>query len=230
MHTPRKQALIIFAKRPVSGQVKTRLIPHLTAAEAARLYECMLRDTISRTSRLAGIDRLIFFMEEQEAAGYFHRLFPGIPLFPQQGEDLGERMANAFRTAFDLGYREVAIIGSDSPDLPLPCMESAFARLVTGEAEAVFGPSDDGGYYLVALTKMHAELFGGIEWSRNDVLATSLGKAAEAGIRAELLPGWYDVDRIEDLQRLELRDRTNGAPLTREFIETLGGETDKGRC
>ncbi|RII26362.1 MAG: hypothetical protein CXR31_11775 [Geobacter sp.] len=222
MHTPHKQALIIFAKRPVPGQVKTRLIPHLAADEAARFYECMLRDTISRTSRLAGIDRLIFFMEEPEAVGYFHRLAPGIPLFPQQGEDLGERMANAFRSAFSCGYREVVIIGSDSPDLPLPCMESAFVRLVTGEAEAVFGPSDDGGYYLVALNKMHAELFSGIEWSRSDVLAKSLVKVAEAGIRAALLPGWYDVDRIEDLKRPELRDGTNGAPLTRQFIENLG--------
>ncbi|GFE56203.1 TIGR04282 family arsenosugar biosynthesis glycosyltransferase [Geobacter sp. AOG1] len=227
MHSPRKQALIIFAKRPVPGRVKTRLIPPLTAVEAARLYECMLRDILRRTSRLTGMDRLIFNTDEPAATTYFRRLAPGIPLFPQQGEDLGARMASAFSTAFARGYQDVAIIGSDSPDLPLAFIENAFAHLTNGE-EAVFGPSEDGGYYLVALGQMHAELFDGIEWSRNDVLARSLGKAAEAGIRVALLPGWYDVDTVEDLQRPELRNGANDAPLTREFIESRLGTRGAG--
>jgi len=75
---------------------------------------------------------------------------------------------------------------------------------------------------------MHDELFSGIEWSRSDVLAKSLGKAEEAGIRVMLLPGWYDVDRIEDLQRPELRDGRNNAPLTREFIESWLGARGTG--
>lgn len=220
MPPPRKQALIIFAKLPVPGRVKTRLIPPLTAVEAGRLYECMLRDTLCRTSRLAGMDHMLFYADEPGAEPFFRQLAPSYPLFPQQGKDLGERMANAFDTAFTHGYQGVAIIGSDSPDLPLAFIENAFANLTNGKA-AVFGPSEDGGYYLVALGEMHAELFRGIEWSRNDVLAKSLGKAAEAGIRVALLPGWYDVDTIEDLQRPELRDRENDAPLTREFIENL---------
>lgn len=228
MPQSRKQALIIFAKRPVPGRVKTRLAPPLTAVEASLLYECMLRDTLCRTSRLAGIDQILFYANEPDAAPFFRRLAPSTPLFPQQGKDLGERMANAFRTAFTHGYREVAIIGSDSPDLPLPFIKNAFAPLANDEAGAVFGPSEDGGYYLVALNQMHAELFGGIEWSRSDVLARSLGKAAEAGIRVALLPGWYDVDRIEDLQRPELRDRENDAPLTREFIESRLGTRGTG--
>lgn len=227
MPTPRKQALIIFAKRPVPGRVKTRLAPPLTAVEASRLYECMLRDILCRTSRLTGIDQIIFYADEPGAADYFHQLAPATPLFPQRGEDLGERMANAFCTAFSLSYREVAIIGSDSPDLPLPFIENAFAHL-TKETSTVFGPSEDGGYYLVALREMHDELFRGIEWSRSDVLEKSLGKAEEAGIRVALLPGWYDVDRIEDLQRPELRDKTDDAPRTREFIESWLGARGTG--
>jgi uncharacterized protein len=223
MITPHKQALIIFAKRPVPGQVKTRLVPPLTTNEAALLYECMLRDIVSRTLRLPGMDRLIFYTDEPDAAVYFRGIAPGVPLHPQRGNDLGERMANAFFTAFANGYREVAIIGSDSPDLPLACIEDAFDRLAEGDTDVVFGPCEDGGYYLIALLRLHDELFRGIQWSRGDVLAKSLDKAAKAGIRVKLLPGWYDVDRIEDLQRPKLRDGANDAPLTREFIENRLG-------
>jgi len=228
MTTPRKQALIIFAKRPVPGQVKTRLVPPLTTHEAARLYECMLRDIVSRTARLSGMDRLIFYTDEPDAAAYFRGIAPGVPLHPQRGSNLGERMGNAFLTAFANGYGAVAIIGSDSPDLPLACIEGAFARLAEGNTAAVYGPTEDGGYYLIALRRMHDELFRGIRWSRGDVLAKSLDKAAEAGIRVELLPGWYDVDRIEDLQRPELRNGANDAPLTREFIESSLGARGTG--
>lgn len=224
----RKQALIVFAKGPVPGRVKTRLVPPFTTVEAAQLYDCMLRDTLSRTTRLSGIDRLIFHDEEPDAAAYLGQIAPALSLFPQQGNDLGERMANAFRTAFDLGYREVAIIGSDSPDLPLPYMEEAFVRLSEGCADAIFGPSEDGGYYLVALQQLHEGLFEGIEWSRSDVLAKSLERAEKMGIRAELLPAWYDVDRAEDLHRPGLRDGANDAPLTREFVAGWLGRRGTG--
>ena len=221
MPQPFAQALIIFAKRPVAGQVKTRLSPPLSPEEAAGLYACMLRDVIAKAGGFAGIAPLLFYQDEPAAAAWFRRAFPHMALFPQEGADLGERMANAFRLAFALGHRTVVIIGSDSPDLPVEYLRQACRLLEEGDAEAVFGPSEDGGYYLLGMKRLWPELFTGIEWSTAAVLAESLARGAAAGIRTALLPSWHDVDTAEDLLRPELRDEQNEAPLTRRFIEKL---------
>lgn len=212
------KALIVFARHPVPGRVKTRLTPPLSPAEAARLYECMLRDVLTKTAPLAGVARLLFYAEEPGALPFFRELVPAVPLFPQRGEDLGIRMLTAFRETFSLGYREVAIIGSDSPDLPLVHIEAAFARLADGRTDAVFGPSEDGGYYLIGLTAPHEALFTGIPWSTENVLAESLARGEDAGLTISLAPVWHDVDTADDLLRDELRDGGNGAPLTRGFL------------
>jgi glycosyltransferase A (GT-A) superfamily protein (DUF2064 family) len=128
-------------------------------------------------------------------------------------------MASAFATAFARGHERVVIIGTDSPDLPLAFIREAFTRLDDGEADAVFGPSEDGGYYLLALKRLHHELFRDIQWSSNGVLQESLAKARAAGISYSLLPRWYDVDTAADLARPGLIDETNEAPLTRAFLK-----------
>jgi rSAM/selenodomain-associated transferase 1 len=212
---------MIFARRPVPGKVKTRLTPPLSPDEAAELYRCMLHDTLNRTRSLPGVDLLLFYTDEDGAAGYFREAAPGCLLVPQDEGDLGARMAAAFRHTFATGYERAAIIGSDSPELPLPLVTDALSRLASG-ADAVYVPSDDGGYCLLALRELHAELFEGIAWSTEKVLAESLARGAEAGLRVELLPAWYDVDTVADLQRSELLDETNGAALTRAFIRNLG--------
>lgn len=216
-----KQALIIFARQPIPGRVKTRLTPPLSHEQGARLYDCMLRDILARTRELAGVDRLLFHAADPDAGEYFRRTAPGVPLFPQEGNDLGERMVAAFETAFAMGYSRVAIIGSDSPDLPLAFITAAFVELAQGMHDVVFGPTEDGGYYLVAMTRMERALFRGIAWGSGTVLEESLQRAEGAGRRVTLLPGWYDVDTATDLDRSELRDKANNAPLTREFIRSL---------
>lgn len=220
MSRPFSHALIIFARHPLPGRVKTRLTPPLTATEAAELYRCMLLDILARTARLDNVERLLFYEDGPGAASFF-RTVTTLPSIPQGGDELGDRMAAAFATAFARGHERIAIIGTDSPDLPLAFVREAFTRLDNGETDAVFGPSEDGGYYLLALKRLHHELFRDIPWSSGGVLRESLAKARAAGISTSLLPQWYDVDMAADLTRPGLLDESNEAPLTREFIRKL---------
>jgi rSAM/selenodomain-associated transferase 1 len=219
MCTQLTKALIIFAKRPVAGKVKTRLTPLLLPEEAAELYSCMLGDTLAKAARLDDLDKFLFYEEDALAAAYFSRIAGGMTCLPQQGRDLGERMAAALSRLFAEGYGVVAVIGTDSPDLPQEFVRDAFRLLSSGEADAVFGPSEDGGYYLLAMKRLHDGLFRGIPWSSGVVLQKSLGLATAAGVRVALLPVWHDVDSATDLHRPELFDEGNGASLTREFLD-----------
>ena len=212
------RALLIFARRPHPGRVKTRLVPLLSPVEAATLYECMLRDVLARTRELAGMTRFLFYEDEPEAAGYFGGLDEGLQLLPQVGVDLGQRLADAFARIFAGGFPVAAVIGTDSPDLPLSFIDLAFAGLEAGRGDVVFGPAEDGGYYLAALKKPCPELFREIPWSTAAVLETSRTRAAAAGLNPLFLPRWYDIDVPSDLARPELHDEATGAPLTRQFL------------
>ncbi len=218
MHTKFNKALIIFAKRPVPGRVKTRLSPPLSPEQAAELYRCMLEDILAKTANLAGVDQRIFYEPDEDAAAFFSGIAAGVTCAPQEGKDLGERMANAFEELLAEGYGRVAIIGTDLPDLPLGYVEDAFELLESGEHDAVFGPAEDGGYYLLAMGEMHGELFRDVPWSTGEVLQKSLERGKEAGLSVALLPVWHDVDTADDLHRPELIDGGNGAPRTREFL------------
>jgi rSAM/selenodomain-associated transferase 1 len=214
-----KKALIIFAKQPLPGNVKTRLVPPLSPDQAARLYHSMLSDVLNKTESLETVDRLLFHERGSQADYYFQEFFPSFPIYPQQGIDLGARMEAAFARVFAMGYRTAAIIGTDSPDLPVSVIADAFHILEKDGTDVVFGPAEDGGYYLLAMKRIHSELFHGIPWSTGQVLRESVKKAESAGLRVATLPVWYDVDTVEDMKRPELRKEGNGAPLTRGFIE-----------
>jgi rSAM/selenodomain-associated transferase 1 len=213
-----KKALIIFAKRPAAGKVKTRLTPPLLPEEAAELYRCMLGDTLAKAACLADLHRYLFYEEEARAAEFFLEMAGEMTCLPQEGHDLGERMTAAFRRLFAEGYRAVAIIGTDSPDLSPEFVREAYLMLESGPADVVFGPSEDGGYYLLAMKQLQEGLFRDVPWSSDVVLHRSLEHAATAGIRVALLPVWHDVDTADDLHRPELLDEENGAPLTRKFL------------
>ncbi len=212
------KALIIFAKRPSPGRVKTRLVPHLAPEEAAELYRRMLLDILAKTGQMADVDKFLFYEQGAGVAEYFAATVRGGFICPQVGEGMGERLEAAFGHVFRRGYGEVAVIGTDSPDLPVSFMERAFELLRSPAVDAVFGPAEDGGYYLLAMTRLHRELFRDIPWSTGEVLEQSLARAAEAGLATALLPLWHDIDTGADLRRPELVDPGNGAPLTREFI------------
>ena len=211
-------ALIVFAKHPAPGRVKTRLTPPLTPEEAAELYRRMLLDTLAKVRSFPNVRGYLFYQDEPAALTYFQGIAPDFVLLPQEGYDLGARMAGAFREVLSRGCRRVVIVGTDAPDLPVDYLHQAFRTLADDAADAVFGPSADGGYYLLALKAVPDCLFEGIAWSTGTVLAESLARAEEAGLRVHLLPGWHDVDTCEDLQRCGLVDAGNGALLTRDFV------------
>jgi len=212
-----KSALAIFAKTPLPGKVKTRLVPALSPEEGAELYRCMLLDTVARVRSLP-VDTVVFYDGDEL---FFRDVLPGGLLIRQHHGGLGERLEAAFDTLGSLGYGARVVICTDAPDLPLGYIEEAF-RTVEGGMDAVFGPAEDGGYYLVALGGRSGGLFRGIPWSGPQVLAMSLQRGREAGLATALLPTWYDVDCFEDLLRPGLADPGNGAPLTRGFLRDRG--------
>jgi uncharacterized protein len=212
-----KPALAIFAKTPRPGQVKTRLTPPLSPQQGADLYRCMLLDTVTRVATLA-IDTFIFYDGDK---GFFTSALAGYELLPQEGNDLGTRLESAFTALESLGYGPRTVIGSDAPDLPLQYISESFRAMENG-SDAVFGPAEDGGYYLVSLRGSFGSLFQDIPWSGPDVLGTSLVRASDSGLTASLLPTWYDIDCYDDLLRPAIADPANGAPLTAHFVRELG--------
>jgi rSAM/selenodomain-associated transferase 1 len=203
--------LLIFAKPPRAGRVKTRLSPPLPPAEAAAVYEASLRDVIALAARERGR------VEVWHAGGargerWFAREFPHILLREQAAGDLGERLCDAFARSFADGAQRVVVIGSDAPTLPDPVLTSAFEDLGEADADVVVGPTLDGGYYLIGLRAVAwpraGRLFGGVPWSTDTVFQRTLERAHAAGLAVRVLPGWYDVDRPDDLRRA----RADAAP------------------
>jgi len=201
--------LLVFARPPEAGRVKTRLSPPLPPDEAAVVYEACLRDVLALAARERG--RLAVWIDGGLAArDYFAQAFPVVPAEPQSAGDLGERIEDAFRRNFDEGAERVVIVGSDAPTLPESCLHDAFDFLT--EVPVVFGPALDGGYYLVGLRRdawpAAGALFRDVPWSTPEVLRISGERAAAAGLALRLLPAWYDIDRPEDLARA----RAHAAP------------------
>jgi rSAM/selenodomain-associated transferase 1 len=215
-----KQALLVVAKRPAPGQTKTRLTPPLEPDQAAQLYECLLLDTLELARAVPEVEPMIAYAPQEEHE-YFHELAPGLKLIPQTGDNLGERLDNALTYCLQHGFSRAVIMDSDSPTLPSAYLARAFEEL--GAAEVVLGPCEDGGYYLIGLTQPQPRLLREVKMSTPHVTRDTLALAEEEGLRVALLPSWYDVDTLDELERLqrELRSASNGlARRTREFFNT----------
>jgi len=217
--------LLVVAKRPSPGGTKTRLCPPLTAAQAAGLYECFLQDTLEIMRRVPGVQRTLCYLPE-DAKGYFQRLAPDMTLTPQCGDTLGERLDHLLTAALAGGAQRAVVMDSDSPTLPAEYVRQAFARLA--QADVVLGPTQDGGYYLIGMKAPHSQLLQQVQMSTPRVLADTLALAAGAGVSVSLLPPWYDVDTLADLDHLrsQVAEATDGiAAYTRRWLaHALRGE------
>ncbi|HJU06587.1 MAG TPA: TIGR04282 family arsenosugar biosynthesis glycosyltransferase [Nitrospiraceae bacterium] len=204
-------ALIIFAKAPIPGEVKTRLCPPLTPDEAASLHGSFVLDMLERSGKAAtqgggskraqGFDRFLACAPSSEHV--FFKIMEerhGVRLIDQIGEDLGARMDQAFTTIFGLGYARVLLVGTDLPMLSELIFSQAFHRLV--DHDLVLGPATDGGYFLIGLKQPAPQLFTGIPWSTDQVLAHTQRKADALGLKTALLAPERDIDTIEDLRVL----------------------------
>ncbi len=158
---PRDAVLVVMAKAPRPGEVKTRLVPPLRPEDAAALHRCCVLDTLEKVSRLDGVDiALAYWPPDAEAE--FDKLWSGEGLrFSQAGRDLGERMLTCFRRVFDAGYRCAALHGTDIPLASAGELARGFERLRRDSADLVLGPTDDGGYYFIGARAVHPELFEG---------------------------------------------------------------------
>jgi rSAM/selenodomain-associated transferase 1 len=172
----------VFAREPRAGRAKTRLIPLLGEAGAARLHARLVRRALS-TAREARLGRVQLWSTRR-----------------QRGADLGARMLHAFRHALRRAER-VILIGADCPALRARDLRRAARWLVSG-ADAVFAPAADGGYALVALRRAAPRLFEEIAWGGAQVMAQTRARLARLGWRWRELPAVWDVDRPEDVPRL----------------------------
>jgi rSAM/selenodomain-associated transferase 1 len=216
------EALIIFAKRPDPRTTKRRLSPPLDREEAARLYACFLEDTLTVARQVHGARRIVAY-DPPTAEAYFKALAPDFGRMPQTGSDLGERMHQALAAAFAQGCVRAILIGSDLPHLKADVIELGFQRLRQG-AEVVLGPSSDGGYYLVGLTRSQPQLFS-VPMSTPRVLRQTLEAVEQSGLRLALLPENFDVDIAADLVKLQAlleADASIEASSTRTWLEHPG--------
>ncbi|MEW6682083.1 MAG: TIGR04282 family arsenosugar biosynthesis glycosyltransferase [Nitrospirota bacterium] len=194
---PETCALAVFAKAPIPGTVKTRLIPPLTSEEAARLHAALVEDTLCRTAALDMVRYLACTPDIRHPFLQACAQRYGARLIAQGAGDLGDRMLRVVKTLL-ARHGKVLLVGTDSPTLPLEFVAEAEDRL--NAADLVFGPSEDGGYYLLGQRRLYPEIFRGVAWGGADVLRATLAKLDPSRVR--LLPPWYDVDRPEDLARL----------------------------
>ena len=195
------RALLVVSKRPEPGKTKTRLTPLLSAERAAQLYECLLRDTLDIARRVPNVRRWIAYAPVEETT-YFQELAPDFSLVPQVGHNLGERLDHALTHVLGNGAAQAVIMDSDSPTLPADYVTRAFVELE--HSDVVLGPCEDGGYYLIGLTRPQPRLLRGVKMSTPHVLHDTLEIAEREGLRTVLLPSWYDVDTPDELARLEI--------------------------
>jgi rSAM/selenodomain-associated transferase 1 len=196
-----QSAILIFAKAPVEGQVKTRLIPALGVQGATRLYRNLLQNLLDGlvSERLASIELWCAPDTSHVAFQQFQQL-PGLTLHAQRGADLGERMAYALTDALQR-HQQVVLLGVDCPALTFPMLEQVFSWLAGG-VDAVLGPAEDGGYVLLGLKRSARCLFQDIPWGTGVVAEMTRQCLREMQWEWCELPELWDLDRPADLLRL----------------------------
>lgn len=194
------QTLMIFMRYPQPGRTKTRLIPALGPEGAAQLYRSLVVQTLAQVAilqRERPIAVELWFTggtlaQMQTWLGTDYYVYRS-----QVAGDLGERMAAAFRAAFQAGTERAVLIGTDCPDLTAAHLATALSALT--DHDLVLGPAQDGGYYLIGLRQPVPALFSHIPWGTATVAEQTLAIAARVGLSVHCLPVLADLDRPEDL-------------------------------
>lgn len=192
-----KDLLIVFVKNPVQGKAKTRLAATIGSEAALKVYKELIRITERETTAVENCDLHVYFSTELDDS-----LWKGKDQFIQTGEDLGERMYGAFKKGFELGYERIVGVGSDLPDLSAEIISKGLQLLQS--KDTVFGPSDDGGYYLIGMSQPTPCIFQNKQWSTETLLDETLSELKESKRSTGLLEVLNDVDTIEDLRTSSL--------------------------
>jgi rSAM/selenodomain-associated transferase 1 len=192
--------LMIFCKAPIPGQAKTRLMPYLSAVEAAELH-CELSESALQMATQNGLCQVQLWCSPTTVHPFFTAAALAYPitLHQQQGDGLGERMSHAFNSAL-LGFRRALIIGCDSPSLKVCDLEQALVALEKPKT-CVVAPAEDGGYVMIGLNQIANELFTAIDWGGAHVFEQTLRRIEALGFHYAGLKAQWDVDNPEDLAR-----------------------------
>lgn len=192
--------LLIFCKAPIAGQVKTRLMPALSAEQAAAAHRQLAEMTLRRAFKLP-LCAVKLCCAPDARDPFFHQCASEYPLTltVQRGRDLGERMHNAFSDALS-DYRHALLIGCDCPSLTAEDLRQALQSLIDGH-DAVIAPAEDGGYVLIGLSRPQPILFDGMPWGSERVMVDTCSRAEQGGLNLSVLPEQWDVDGISEWRR-----------------------------
>lgn len=195
-----KDTLIIFTRYPEVGKTKTRLIPALGEAGAAKLQQKLTEYTVQEASKVAVNCRIYFSGGNQELMREW--LGDSYAYYPQSEGDLGEKLIAALEETCSENVEKVVIIGIDCPDLNADLIKQAFSEL--SDKDVVLGKAEDGGYYLIGLRDCIPALFQGITWGTDQVLQQTVAIAEKLGLEMSFLPMLNDIDTPEDLEKSEI--------------------------
>lgn len=198
---PSKKSIVVFAKYPEPGKVKTRIGNYLGHDYSCMIYEAMLLDLIDKLA-FQDLCSCCFYVYPPEKTAAFAASYSlnNDSVFPQKGFDLGMRMFNSLMEQINMGADEVVCIGSDIPAISLVHIDSAFSIL--SSHDAVLGPADDGGYYLIGTRKKVVSdfYFSGISWSSSSVLSETISKMKSMGLTHNSIQSLRDLDDLSDLE------------------------------
>ncbi len=191
----KERAIIIFIKNPIKGKVKTRLAASVGDDKALAIYQALLTHTRMLTSKTNAQKHLFYsnYLDQHDdwSENIFHKNV-------QQGDDLGDRMFNAFNKVLT-NHESAVIIGSDCASLTLDILNNAFQQLES--KDFVIGPAQDGGYYLLGMKQAEKSVFENIEWSTEEVLPKTLSRIKTLGKSVAMLPTLSDIDYVEDWEK-----------------------------
>jgi len=215
-------ALIIFIKTPIPGKVKTRLAAATGDKLAAKLYKAFIMDTIKTCNNIHS-SKYIFF--DGDYPDNFIRIPENYTIIEQSDGNIGNRMYNALLGVSSFGHSKIILIGSDIPDLPEKYINEAYILL--DQNDAVIGPSNDGGYYLIGLKNnvIQNYLFTDIHWSSDKVMSETIQKLNHSGKKFSLIKSCSDIDNISDLRAYYSRNTANETES--ESIKTIRKNLNK---
>jgi uncharacterized protein len=232
-------AVAVMAKASIPGRSKTRLVPPLTADEAALFNTAFLRDiadNILAARNAAPIAGYAAFGPPTARRFFQETLPPEIGLIEAWLPNFGDCLFAAITQLLECGHASAVVLNSDSPTLPTSLLAETAQVLARPGDRAVLGPAQDGGYYLLGVKLAHRRLFDDIAWSTEQVARQTLDRAAEIGLPVHMLPTWYDVDDIESLKMLQaelFEDRSFAPDLrpnqprhTRRLLQALAANAN----
>jgi rSAM/selenodomain-associated transferase 1 len=202
--------MILFAKVPVAGHVKTRLAAEIGAVRAAELHRAFVADTLAKLRQFTDVADIELHTDTPTDAWTELAVARDV----QTPGGLQLKLLHAFEGALQAGRPQVMILGSDSPTLPRAHVQ----RLLDSAADVALGPCEDGGYYAIACRRVHSGMFAGVEWSTANVLEQTERAAQRCGLSVERGDLWYDVDGPEDLTRLLAE--ADLPPCTRQVVHS----------